>query len=75
MSKLENIMENISFIALVSLRHHTSSREAAKIMTAAWIDAALTVVCKKIAAVHEKANFLHFLVEISLRFGRALNCR
>ena len=33
-----------------------------------------TVVCKKIAAVHEKAYFWLFLVEISLHFGKALNC-
>ena len=34
-----------------------------------------TVVCKKIAAVYEKAHFWLFLVEIPLRFGKALNCR
>ena len=37
--------------------------------------ATYTVVCKKIAAVHEKAHFWLFLVEISFRFGKALNCR
>ena len=39
------------------------------------IDAACTVVCEKIAALHEKAHFWLFLVEISFRFGKALNCR
>ena len=34
-----------------------------------------TVVCKKIAAVHDKAHFWLFHVEISLRFRNALNCR
>ena len=34
-----------------------------------------TVVCKKIAAAHEKALFWLFLLEIPLRFGKALNCR
>ena len=29
-----------------------------------------TVVCEKIAAVHEKAHFWLFLVEISFRFGK-----
>ena len=34
-----------------------------------------TVVCKKIAAGHEKAHFGFFIEEILLRFGEALNCR
>ena len=40
--------------------------------TRKWV---LTVVCKKIAAVYQKAHFWLFLVEIPLRFGKALNCR
>ena len=31
-----------------------------------------TFMCNKIAAVHEKAHFWLFLVEISLHFGKAL---
>ena len=36
-----NITEDISYVALVSLQHHTSSWEAVKTTTAAWIYAAL----------------------------------
>ena len=32
-----------------------------------------TAVCKKIAAVYQKAHFWLFLSEIPLRFGKALN--
>lgn len=35
------IQEDITNIALASLRHHTGLRETAEIATAAWIDAGL----------------------------------